>query len=143
MPLNNFIAFSWERKYLKTRFAIEHNVIKGIMHKESVPKNIAIKLVSHFSVFRFSVLLHIIFIFTLTLNSGYCQSKGIHVFVALCDNEHQGIVRVPEAYTLKAAIDGWILNETGGEIDERAAQMYHQYQKSGIKGARNLFTRGF
>ncbi len=49
----------------------------------------------------------------------------------------------PEAYTLKAAIDGWIHNETGKQIDERAAQSYHKYQKCGIKGARNLFTTGF
>ena len=49
----------------------------------------------------------------------------------------------PEAYTLKAAIDGWILNETGVEIEERAAQEYHKYQKCGIKGARNLFTTGY
>lgn len=49
----------------------------------------------------------------------------------------------PEAYTLKAAIDGWINNETGKQIDERAAQAYHKYQKCGIKGARNLFTTGF
>ena len=49
----------------------------------------------------------------------------------------------PEAYTLKAAIDGWILNESGTEIEERAAQSYNKYQKCGIKGARNLFTTGF
>lgn len=49
----------------------------------------------------------------------------------------------PEAYTLKAAIDGWIGNESGGQIDERAAQSYHKYQKCGIRGARNLFTTGF
>lgn len=49
----------------------------------------------------------------------------------------------PEAYTLKSAIDGWLLNETGEQIDERAAQTYHQYQKCGIRGARNLFTTGF
>lgn len=49
----------------------------------------------------------------------------------------------PEAYTLKAAIDGWLLNETGEQIEERAAQTYNQYQKCGIKGARNLFTTGF
>jgi hypothetical protein len=49
----------------------------------------------------------------------------------------------PEAYTLKSAIDGWINNETGAEIDERAAQTYNNYQKCGIKGARNLFTTGF
>jgi hypothetical protein len=49
----------------------------------------------------------------------------------------------PEAYTLKAAIDGWLLNETGKQIDERAAQTYNKYQKCGIRGARNLFTTGF
>ncbi|MEM9339964.1 MAG: hypothetical protein AAGA66_14600 [Bacteroidota bacterium] len=49
----------------------------------------------------------------------------------------------PEAYTLKSAIDGWILNESGKEIDERAAQTYNNYQNCGISGARNLFTTGF
>lgn len=49
----------------------------------------------------------------------------------------------PEAYTLKAAIDGWILNESNTQIKERAAQSYHKYQKCGIRGARNLFATGF
>lgn len=49
----------------------------------------------------------------------------------------------PEAYTLKAAIDGWMINESGAQIDERAAQAYNKYQKCGINGARNLFTTGF
>jgi hypothetical protein len=49
----------------------------------------------------------------------------------------------PEAYTLKAAIDGWIRQESGAQIDERAAQVYNRYQKCGLKGARNLFTTGF
>ncbi len=49
----------------------------------------------------------------------------------------------PEAYTLKSAVDGWIRNESGEEIDERAAQTYNRYQKCGIRGARNLFTTGF
>ncbi len=49
----------------------------------------------------------------------------------------------PEAYTLKAAIDGWINNENGKQIDERAAQAYNKYQKCGIRGARNLFTTGY
>ncbi len=49
----------------------------------------------------------------------------------------------PEAYTLKSAIDGWMDGETGTQIDERAAQIYNQYQKCGINGARNLFTTGF
>ena len=49
----------------------------------------------------------------------------------------------PEAYTLKSAIDGWLKNETGVQIEERAAQTYNQYQKCGLRGARNLFTTGF
>jgi hypothetical protein len=49
----------------------------------------------------------------------------------------------PEAYTLKSAIDGWMIGETGQQIKERAAQTYNKYQKCGIRGARNLFTTGF
>ncbi len=49
----------------------------------------------------------------------------------------------PEAYTLKAAIDGWIKNETGEQIRNRAASAYHQYQKCGVKGARNLLSTGW
>jgi len=49
----------------------------------------------------------------------------------------------PEAYTLKASIDGWILNETDLQIRERAAQAYHKYQKCGIRGARNLLVTGY
>lgn len=49
----------------------------------------------------------------------------------------------PEAYTLKASIDGWILNETDLEIRERAAQAYHKYQKCGIRGARRLLVTGY
>lgn len=48
----------------------------------------------------------------------------------------------PEAYTLKSAIDGWILNETNIQISERAAQAYNKYQKCGIKGARRLLVSG-
>ncbi len=49
----------------------------------------------------------------------------------------------PEAYTLKAAIDGWLLNETGAQIVERAAVAYDKYVKCGIGGARRLFATGF
>jgi len=49
----------------------------------------------------------------------------------------------PEAYTLKAAIDGWLLHETGEQICERAAKAYDQYTHCGIGGARRLFTSGF
>ncbi|MCW3102455.1 MAG: hypothetical protein JWO09_895 [Bacteroidetes bacterium] len=49
----------------------------------------------------------------------------------------------PEAYTLKAAIDGWLLNESGAQIHLRAAEAYDQYLKCGIKGAKNLFATGW
>jgi len=49
----------------------------------------------------------------------------------------------PEAYTLKAAIDGWIKKENDLKIRERAAQAYHKYQRCGINGARNLLVTGF
>ncbi|HEY6389433.1 MAG TPA: hypothetical protein VIX91_27435 [Candidatus Acidoferrum sp.] len=34
----------------------------------------------------------------------------------------------PEAYTLKAALDGWILQESKEEIRKRAAAAYAKYQ---------------
>ncbi len=49
----------------------------------------------------------------------------------------------PEAYTLKSAIDGWIANEDGGKIRERAALAYDRYQKCGLRGARRLFASGW
>ena len=49
----------------------------------------------------------------------------------------------PEAYTLKWAIDGWILNESDAKIRERAAKAYHKYQKCGIRGARRLLVTGY
>jgi hypothetical protein len=49
----------------------------------------------------------------------------------------------PEAYILKALIDGWILNESGEKIRARAAQAYNTYQRCGLKAARNLFSSGW
>lgn len=49
----------------------------------------------------------------------------------------------PEAYTLEAAIEGWLKDETGKEIKKRAANAYNKYQKCGLKGAMNLFSTGF
>ena len=49
----------------------------------------------------------------------------------------------PEAYTLDAAIQGWVRNETGAQVRERAAQAYHQWQKCGISGARRLLVTGW
>lgn len=49
----------------------------------------------------------------------------------------------PEAYTLKSAIDGWILNESSAQVKERAAAAYHKYQKCGLNSARRLFATGW
>jgi hypothetical protein len=49
----------------------------------------------------------------------------------------------PEAYTLKAALDGWIGGETNEQVHERAAAAYDKYQKCGMRGARRLFTTGW
>lgn len=49
----------------------------------------------------------------------------------------------PEAYTLKSALDGWILGEGNEQVRERAAAAYDKYQKCGIKGARRLLVSGW
>jgi hypothetical protein len=49
----------------------------------------------------------------------------------------------PEAYTLKSAIDGWMLGESGEQIRERAAAAYDQYQKCGLRAARRLLVTGW
>jgi len=49
----------------------------------------------------------------------------------------------PEAYTLKSALDGWMLNESDEQIRERAAAAYDQYQKCGLKAARRLLVTGW
>lgn len=49
----------------------------------------------------------------------------------------------PEAYVLKAGIDGWIANESGEAIRSRAAKAYNTYQKCGMKGAMRLFATGW
>lgn len=46
----------------------------------------------------------------------------------------------PEAYSIKAAIDGWLLNESGESILERAAIEYSKYQKCSIKSAKRVFS---
>jgi len=46
----------------------------------------------------------------------------------------------PEAYTLKAALNGWIANEGDEAIRHRAAQAYDKYQKCGARAALHLFT---
>jgi len=49
----------------------------------------------------------------------------------------------PEAYTLAAAVDGWLKKETDEQIRLRAAQAYNQYQHCGERSARNLFATGW
>ena len=49
----------------------------------------------------------------------------------------------PEAYTIKAALNGWVLNENNEQIRERAVQAYNNYQHCGIKAACNLLVTGW
>ena len=49
----------------------------------------------------------------------------------------------PEAYTLEAALEGWVRGEGAAQIRERGAAAYHKYQKCGIRGARGLLVEGF
>jgi hypothetical protein len=49
----------------------------------------------------------------------------------------------PEAYTLKAALEGWVRKEAPMAVQERAAQAYNTYQKCGINGARRLLVTGW
>jgi hypothetical protein len=45
----------------------------------------------------------------------------------------------PESYTLRSAIEAWMLHKKKVEIVNDAAQAYHQYQKCGINAAKRLF----
>jgi hypothetical protein len=49
----------------------------------------------------------------------------------------------PEAYTLKAALDGWIAKESAEQIRQRAAEAYSHYQKCSVKAARRLLVSGY
>ena len=49
----------------------------------------------------------------------------------------------PEAYTLEAALAGWLKNENAEQICLRAAQAYHRYQKCGVKAASRLLVTGW
>ena len=49
----------------------------------------------------------------------------------------------PEAYTLKAALDGWIAHEDGDSVRMRAAQAYDKYQHCGLRAAERLFATGW
>lgn len=49
----------------------------------------------------------------------------------------------PEAYTLHAAITGWLNNETAQQIHARASQAYSKYQKCSVKAASVLLATGY
>jgi len=49
----------------------------------------------------------------------------------------------PEAYTLKAALDGWVAKESAEQIRQRAAEAYAHYQKCSVKAARGLLVTGW
>ena len=49
----------------------------------------------------------------------------------------------PEAYTLKAALDGWMAGDSGEQIRQRAAKIYAQYQKINLGAAQRLFSSGW
>lgn len=49
----------------------------------------------------------------------------------------------PEAYTLSAAIDGWLNQESDEQIRLRAAKAYNQYQNCGLQSANKLFATGW
>jgi hypothetical protein len=46
----------------------------------------------------------------------------------------------PEAYTLEAALDGWMRQESKEEIRKRAAAAYAKYQKCSYTAAMRLFS---
>jgi hypothetical protein len=45
----------------------------------------------------------------------------------------------PEAYTLEAAVAGWLAREPAEKLKERAAGAYNKYQKCTLKAAKSLF----
>lgn len=49
----------------------------------------------------------------------------------------------PEAYVLKAALDGWLAGEDGESVRLRTARAYDKYQNCGMKAARGLFATGW
>ncbi len=49
----------------------------------------------------------------------------------------------PEAYTLAAALEGWVRNESAEQIRTRAAEAYNKYQKCGFSAAKRLLVSGY
>lgn len=76
-----------------------------------------------------------------------CASKAFFAVPLRSSGAHPLLwttgLMAPEAYTLKSALDGWVLGESDEEIRQRAAAAYDKYQKCGIKGARRLLVSGW
>jgi hypothetical protein len=76
-----------------------------------------------------------------------CQSKYYFTPALKASQAHPLLwtsgLMCPEAYTLSAACQGWVLHESNADIRERAAKAYNTYQKCGMTGARNLFVTGW
>ena len=49
----------------------------------------------------------------------------------------------PEAYVLRAALDGWLAGEDGERVRLRAARAYDKYQNCGLRAAQGLFATGW
>jgi len=49
----------------------------------------------------------------------------------------------PEAYSLQAALAGWVRREPPTQIHERAAKAYSHYQKCSARAAKGLFATGY
>lgn len=49
----------------------------------------------------------------------------------------------PEAYTLHAAITGWLNNESAADIHRRASEAYSKYQQCSVKAAGRLLATGY
>ncbi len=49
----------------------------------------------------------------------------------------------PEAYTLKAALDGWIASENEQQVRQRAAEAYSKYQRSSVASSKKLLVPGW
>lgn len=49
----------------------------------------------------------------------------------------------PEAYTLEGVLEGWIKDETGEQLIQRAAKAYSTYQKCSLRAAKTIFASGW
>ena len=56
---------------------------------------------------------------------------------------HSSGLMGPEAYTLHAALAGWIAGESDEAVLGRAAAAYDKYQKCGARAALRLFATGW